>query len=90
MALATAMDVLVVVDPLASDPLKENAAVLEAALERGDVYVNLTGMGLPRARFDDFALEQLAGFVEEADRAWVAFGNPGKHQDARAFKKLLG
>jgi len=88
-ALAASMDVLLVVDPLASDPLKENDAVLQAALERGHVYINLTGMGLPRARFDEFALGQLAEFVDQAQHAWVAFGNPAKFKDALAFRKAL-
>jgi hypothetical protein len=88
-ALARDAGALRVLDPLATDPLREQVEVLDEALELGEAYLRPSGLGSGRARFRETDLDDLAMRLEAAQRIWVAFANPERLKDARAFVRRL-
>jgi hypothetical protein len=84
-AIARDAGALLVVDPLAADPLQEQLETVEEAFASGQAYLRPAGIGSGRRRFRDAALEELTERVVELDRGWVAFANPDKLADACAF-----
>ena len=88
--LARELKLVVAVDPLARDPLEEQAPALAYELPRELGYFRITGMGSSDRQIDSGDLELLAEFIEDFDRAWVVFANIAKFADARRFARTVG
>jgi uncharacterized protein YecE (DUF72 family) len=86
---ANELGLLVAVDPLARDPLEEQAPALAYELPREAGYFRISGMGSSERQIDTGDLELLAEFLEDFDRAWVVFANVAKFADARRFARAL-
>jgi uncharacterized protein YecE (DUF72 family) len=80
---------LLVLDPLATDPLGEQLEVLAEALASGVAYLRASGIGSGRRRFRETDLDDLGAQLMELERGWVAFANPDKLRDARALVARL-
>jgi uncharacterized protein YecE (DUF72 family) len=86
---AESLDLLVALDPLAQDPLDEQAAFVAEQMARGVAYLRIHGMGISRRRFEPYQLEMLADMLEELERSWVVFAHPGKYPDALAMQRAI-
>lgn len=75
------LGVVLACDPLRNDPLGVEPAFY-SNLPGDDAYFRVTGMGLSRRRFDDYALEPLVEAAEAYRRVWIAFAHEGKYPDA--------
>jgi uncharacterized protein YecE (DUF72 family) len=87
---ASELGLILAVDPLARDPLEEQAPALAFDLPREAGYFRITGMGSSDRQIDSGDLEILAEFIEDFDRAWVVFANVAKFADARRFARAIG
>ena len=87
---ATDLDLLLACDPLARDPLEEQAPVLANELPRDAAYFRITGLGSSNSQLDTGDLEELTEFLAEFERAWVVFANVAKFADARRFARSIG
>ena len=78
---------LVAIDPLAQDPLDENAAFLAEQMARGEAYLRISGLGHSRRRYDGYQLEMLAEMLQELARSWTLFAHQGMYPDALAMQR---
>ncbi len=75
-------------DPLINDPLGVEPAFY-SNLPGDDAYFRVSGMGLGRRRFDDYAMEPLLEAAEAYRRVWIAFAHEGKYPDAIRLRGSL-
>lgn len=75
-------------DPLTNDPLGVDPSFY-SNLPGDDAYFRVTGLGLGRRRFDDYALEPLMEAAEAYRRVWIAFAHEGKYPDAIRLRGSL-
>jgi len=80
---------LVAIDPLAQDPLEENAAFVAEHLARGVAYLRISGLGHSRRRFDGYQLEMVAEMLQELERSWTLLAHQGMYPDALAMQREL-
>ena len=83
-AVAESLNLLVAIDPLAKDPLDEQAAFVAEQMARGPAYLRIHGMGISRRRFEPYQLEMLVEMLEALEKSWVIFAHQGKYPDALA------
>jgi hypothetical protein len=88
-ALARDAGALLVIDPLATDPLREQSEILDDAFAAGEAYFRPSGLGSGRTRFRETDLDDLALRLGELRRGWVALANPDRMKDARPLAQRL-
>jgi len=90
MRLAEELDLVLVVDPMADNPLGGSAPRPIDVLDRSrPAYLRLRGLGRAHAGFRDFELEELAEALVDFEQAWVVLASADKNRDARTLAAHL-